>query len=53
MIFLGRFVVAPILDDIGTLALGTMMDFKADDHDISPDLFSVENIPHQSNLTIT
>jgi hypothetical protein len=30
-----------------------MMDFKADDHDISPDLFSVENIPHQSNLTIT
>jgi hypothetical protein len=53
MIFLGRFVIAPIFDDIGAIALWTTMDFNADDHDVSPDLFSVENIPHQSNLTIT
>jgi hypothetical protein len=53
MILLGLFVVTPIFNDIRAIALWTMMDFKADDHDVSPDSFSVENIPHQSNLTIT
>jgi hypothetical protein len=51
--FLGVFIIVTIFNDIRASALWTMMDFNTDDHDVSPDFFSVENIPHQSNLTTT